>query len=117
MKRELWKEFRNHRMLVLMLFVLQVWTMGSNMHSKWLKHLDQTSVNNILWRLLCAEHHSWLLSGERKETQGSPYLPVYKAAGLNRPRHFGKPFPQEEAILSELMTIVKGKLYLCYRQM
>ena len=110
MRRELWKEFRNHRMLVLMLFVFQAWTMGSNMHSKWLKHQTRRSVNNILWHLLCAGHHAWLLSGERKETQDSPYLPVYKVAGLNRPRHFGKPFPRKEATFSELMTIVKDKL-------
>lgn len=44
-------------------------------------------VNSILWHLLCEKHHAWLLSEERKETQDSPYLPAYQAAGLNRPRH------------------------------
>lgn len=51
------------------------------------------SVNSTLWHLLCAEHQAWLLSEERKETQDSPYLAAYKAAGLKGPGHFWKSSP------------------------
>lgn len=47
-------------------------------------------VNWCLWHLLYEEHHSWLPPEVKKRNTDSPYLPAYKAVGLNSSRHYGK---------------------------